>query len=326
MSHVQEVAPGVWRVTTPLPFRPREVHAYLVVASRGWWLVDGGARTEGAWEALDAGVRNVGLSWSTLRAQLVTHMHLDHLGLSGRVREASPGAPLLLGALDAARVSAARRSPGEEEAWRVTLFRSHGAPGEVLAASGTPAALASPLEADHVLTGEGGRLGFDPAWTFVWTPGHTAGHVAVVRRSDGVVICGDAVLPRISPTIGVNRQREDPVADYLGTLRRLSALAPVLLLPGHGVPVDRPGDRIRELETATRAESQRILGLLRAESGSAWTLTVRRYEGRELPPGPLIQGFRETIAHLEHLVRSGYARREGSADGSVRYRVAGPDQ
>src|SRR6185436_16692501 len=89
-----------------------------------------------------------------------------------------------------------------------------------------------------------------PGWRFVWTPGHTAGHVSLFRADDRVLVAGDAVMPRITPTLGVNRQREDPVGDYLEALERLRGLRPALVLPGHGEPLDDGGARMRELHDA----------------------------------------------------------------------------
>jgi glyoxylase-like metal-dependent hydrolase (beta-lactamase superfamily II) len=81
------VAPDVWRITTPLPFRPREVHAYLLRGAGGEWvLVDGGMDSEEAWSALGDGIRSVAGPVSSLAVHVVTHMHLDHIGLAGRIR------------------------------------------------------------------------------------------------------------------------------------------------------------------------------------------------------------------------------------------------
>ena len=46
------VAPGLWRITTPVPGRPPEVHAYLAELSPArWMLVDGGLGTDDAHHA-----------------------------------------------------------------------------------------------------------------------------------------------------------------------------------------------------------------------------------------------------------------------------------
>ncbi|MDP9347848.1 MAG: MBL fold metallo-hydrolase, partial [Gemmatimonadota bacterium] len=111
MTAARLLAPGLWRITTPLPFRPPHVHAYLAGLEDGrWMLVDGGVNTDAAWAALDAGVREAAGGWERVAAHLVTHMHVDHVGLVRRVREAC-GAPLLMGALDAERMAHAEAHP-----------------------------------------------------------------------------------------------------------------------------------------------------------------------------------------------------------------------
>ncbi|MBD0320304.1 MAG: hypothetical protein ICV87_08220, partial [Gemmatimonadetes bacterium] len=65
----------MWRITTPMPGRPSEVHAYIVRLEDGWMLVDGGIGTEEAWSALDAGVGEAAGGWREVRLYLLTHMH-----------------------------------------------------------------------------------------------------------------------------------------------------------------------------------------------------------------------------------------------------------
>lgn len=317
--HSRRVAAGVRRISTPLPFRPREVHAYLVEREAGgWFLVDGGLSGKVQWERLDAGVREVA-AWGEVALQVVTHMHVDHLGLMERV-VAESGAPLAMGALDAERAAHARAHPAEEAAYREELLRGAGVPGEELGSLRRPAGRSGAFPpVAHPLEGERGTLPLAPEWEWVWTPGHTAGHIALHRPADGVVIAGDAVLPRVSPTIGVNRQREDPVADYLGALDRLDALRPRILLPGHGEPLASPGGRIRELREEAARESGAVCRLLSGAPATPWELARRRYAGRELPPTAWMQALRETLAHLRHLAATRGVRRDRDAAGVERY-------
>ncbi|HEX8246131.1 MAG TPA: MBL fold metallo-hydrolase, partial [Longimicrobium sp.] len=295
----------MWRITTPMPGRPPEVHAYLADAGGGrWMLVDGGLGTEDAWAALEAGVARAAGGWGAVSVHVVTHMHMDHVGLAARVRQAS-GAPVLMGRLDADRMAHAAAHPDEEAAYRRGLFRRCGAPPEWIDAteSGRAGAqsLAPPVTVDAVLDGEGGDVPGAPGWRFAWTPGHTAGHVSLHRPSDGVVIAGDAVLPRITPTLGVNRQRADPVGDYVAALERLEALAPTLVLPGHGDP---PGDgvaRMRELRAAAEGETETVALLVAVEPATVWELVDRRWPGREMGAGTRMLALRETLAHLDRL-------------------------
>jgi glyoxylase-like metal-dependent hydrolase (beta-lactamase superfamily II) len=309
------LARGVWRITTPMPHRPRSVHAYLVEHSPGsWFLLDGGIDSDEAWKHLEAGVRDVADSWDGVDLHLVSHMHLDHIGLSDRVRDAS-GAPLAMGQLDAQRSAHAAAEPAEEARYREALLRSCGAPDDFTRAFSTAAPVRSrPFKpADIELASGTAAIPGVAGWISIWTPGHTAGHTSLLRTADRVLLAGDAVLPRVTPTIGVNRQREDPVADYLDTLDRIESLEPAMACCGHGGELAQPGERIRELRTATRDESERVCAALRPEPLSTWQVVEGLYVGRDLPRGPAFLALRETLAHLEHLCGSGRAVRETRA-------------
>jgi glyoxylase-like metal-dependent hydrolase (beta-lactamase superfamily II) len=326
-SHAPPAAPGIRRITTPLPFRPREVHAYLAaLAGGGWMLVDGGLATDEAWAALDAGVREAAGGWDAVTLHVVTHMHMDHVGLASRVHEAC-GAPLAMGRLDAERAAHARDHPGEEAEYRLALLRRCGAPAEWIAAveGGREAAqaLAPPHPVSLTLDGAEGDVPGAPGWRHVWTPGHTAGHVALLRPEDGVLIAGDAVLPRITPTLGVNRQRPDPVGDYLAALDRLDALRPTLALPGHGDAIPDPAARIAALRAAARDETEAVAALLADGAADCWTVVDRRYPERELPPGVRLQALRETLAHLDRLVAAGRATVRPVPSGADGFAAAG---
>ncbi|HEX8906840.1 MAG TPA: MBL fold metallo-hydrolase, partial [Longimicrobiaceae bacterium] len=270
-----------------MPGRPPEVHAYLAeLGGGGWMLVDGGLGTGEAWAALEAGVAEAAGGWGSVTVHVVTHMHMDHVGLAARVRRAS-GAPVLMGRLDAERMAHAAAHPDEEAEYRRGLFRRCGAPAEwidaVESGRATAQSLAPPVEADATLDGESGDVPGAGGWRFAWTPGHTAGHVSLHRPADGVLIAGDAVLPRITPTLGVNRQRADPVGDYVAALARLEAMDLRVILPGHGDPiVGDGGARLRELRTAAEGETETVASLIDAEPATVWELVDRRYPGREM--------------------------------------------
>jgi glyoxylase-like metal-dependent hydrolase (beta-lactamase superfamily II) len=306
-----QIATDLWRITTPVPSRPDHVHAYLARGEGStWFLLDGGVNTRAAWEPLDAAVQRVAGGWDAVRLQVISHMHLDHVGLLRRSVAAS-GAPVAMGRLDAERAAHAAREEAEEAEYRTALLRRCGVehqphPGWG-ARRGGGTGESFPEVAHPLPDGIAPLPGF-VGWSSVWTPGHTAGHVALFRESDRLLLAGDAILNGITPTIGVNRQRKDPVADYIASLARLAELRPTVSHGGHRDPVGRPGERIEALRAETLAESDRVAGLLTPEPQSTAELVERRYPGRDLPPGPMMLALRETLAHLEHLVASGRAK------------------
>ena len=90
-------------------------------------------------------------------------------------------------------------------------------------------------------------------WQCVPTPGHTPGHVALFRGSDGVLITGDALVTvNLNSFLGVlrwslrsNKERVSGPPWYSTWNKRmaqesvaaLAALQPRVVAPGHGAPV-----------------------------------------------------------------------------------------
>ena len=88
---VEQVRPGLWSIPVPIPDNPlRYVLVYAFeLDGGGVAIVDAGWNTDDAWAALNAGWPRPAAASSDVRAVLVTHIHPDHYGLAGRVREAS---------------------------------------------------------------------------------------------------------------------------------------------------------------------------------------------------------------------------------------------
>jgi Metallo-beta-lactamase superfamily len=88
----------------PLPNNSlRYVFVCLFETERAADLVDAGWNTEDAYAALAAGLDVAGYAIGDVRGVLVTHIHPDHYGLAGRIREAA-GAWVALHPADAALV------------------------------------------------------------------------------------------------------------------------------------------------------------------------------------------------------------------------------
>ena len=102
---------------------------------------------------------------------------------------------------------------------------------------------------------EGPLPGLD-GWRWIFTPGHSPGHVAIYRDADRTLLAGDALatMNMDSWIEMVIKQRELAPAGnpfisnwekYITSVETLAALAPVTLSAGHGYPMsggDLPGD------------------------------------------------------------------------------------
>jgi len=132
MPPVERVRPGLWSIPVPIPNNPlRYVLVYAFELDNGVALVDAGWPTDDAWEALQAGLVQIGGSVSDVQSVVVTHIHPDHYGLAGRVREAS-GAWVGLHPADAALLIDRYEQPDVLLEQMTELMTMSGVPAEHL--------------------------------------------------------------------------------------------------------------------------------------------------------------------------------------------------
>jgi Metallo-beta-lactamase superfamily len=87
----------------------------------------------------------------------------------------------------------------------------------------------------------------------IHTPGHSPGHVCLWSAADRILLSGDHLLPKIASPVTFERGFErDPMSSYLDSLRRVAALGPALVLPGHGEPFPDGARRAAAVERTKR--------------------------------------------------------------------------
>jgi len=290
---------GIRRLTLPLPTGPRHVHCYLADGT----LFDTGL-----------GVGDAPWAEANILRIAITHFHPDHVG-GAETAARTGGAPVHQGGLDYAqceRVWGSRDWPERMAAW----FVRHGTPAAVaddLIAQGHAFAPFIRYAVDPVLLYEGSEL---DGWQVLELPGHADGHLGFLR--DGVLIGGDHLLRTISPAVGLYPDsRPDPLGDYLASLERTIDLAPRIVYPGHGEPLDDAPTRARELIQHHRQRLDDTSASLSERSRTAYEVSLELF-GRELSPTQRRFAVAETLSHLERLVREDRAARSGD-DNRVTY-------
>ncbi len=203
------------------------VNAYLVRDDDGLTLVDTTLPRSAkpilrAAERLGAPIARIAL----------THAHGDHVGSLDELAAALPGVEVLISARDA-RLLAKDMSldPGEPR----SKLRG-----------GYPGAATKPTRTfEH-----GDRVG---SLEVIAAPGHTPGHVAFLDPRDGTLYCGDAFSTLGGVATSAKPHWRFPLpamatwdrAIELESARRLAALQPARLAPGHGTVVEEPGAAMR---------------------------------------------------------------------------------
>jgi glyoxylase-like metal-dependent hydrolase (beta-lactamase superfamily II) len=306
----------VWSVPVPLPNSSlRYVLVYVFETDRGPYIVDAGWNTDEAYDALDAGLKVAGASMSEVQGVLVTHIHPDHFGLAGRVREAS-GAWVALHPADA-RLIHDRYDAPEELLERVgEMLRRVGAPSDEIGSLQTAAMPVRGLVDSHApdVLLEDGEHPEVPGWdlTAIWTPGHSPGHLCFWEPMNRLMLSGDHVLPRITPNIPFHPQAgADPLGDFLSSLDKLDPYDCDEVLPAHEHRFVGLQGRLEELRAHHDERFSEVIESIEEGVTTAWAIAQRMHWSRSWDQ---IEGFMrraavaECLSHLRTLERRGAVR------------------
>ncbi len=317
---VEKVRPGMWSVPVPIPNNPlRYVLVYVLELDDGVALIDAGWSTDDAYQALVDGLAVAGGSITDVRAVLVTHIHPDHYGLAGRVRDAS-GAWVALHPADAALIEGRYANPDRLVENMVRLLALSGVPEDKqpdLAQASLEMRVLVRLAQPDVLLEDDERVDL-PGWPLrtIWTPGHSPGHICFWSEREEVLLAGDHILPRITPNISYHSQQfPNPLGNYLESLAKVRDLAADEVLPAHEYRFANLAARVDDLVHHHDTRLDAMEGVVTRQPGiTSWELTLSLEWSRswdEIPTHMQRAANGETLAHLMLLETQGRVRREG---------------
>jgi glyoxylase-like metal-dependent hydrolase (beta-lactamase superfamily II) len=330
LPEAHEVASGIWKITLPIPFPLRTVNVYALVGKDGWVLIDAGMGMPDAREAFAAGLKRADLQVSNLKGIVLTHHHPDHIGLSGELQEQS-GASVYMHPIDERSVRIIWEGTMPERFRRVTsFFKQHGLERtDLWYTQADPQAVRTILRvppheaftlvedgADLILAGKSYRV--------IWVPGHADGQIVLFNESDGVFVAADHVLPRITPNVGLysERDRLNPLGDYLDSLHKVENLPASIVLPGHGEPFADLQGRVSEIIQHHRNREEQILALLSTRPQHAAEITRQMFPSRRIQSHEALRmAVAEILAHLEHMRLNGHVEQQQTADGIIVYTI-----
>jgi glyoxylase-like metal-dependent hydrolase (beta-lactamase superfamily II) len=216
------------------------------------WILDPGP--ESAHERLVAGLPD----GFEARRIILTHIHFDHAGATGRLLERWPGAEVWVherGAphmIDPSRlVASARRLYGEafDTLW-----------GEVV-----------PIAEDHVRVLRGGET--IDGWRVEYTPGHASHHVCYLHEDTGTAFVGDVAGVRIGegPALPPTPPPDIDVERWLTSIELVRSWEPGTLAITHFGRFTDVGHQLDEVSGNLRAWAQ--LARERDDAGFAAAVT-----------------------------------------------------
>jgi glyoxylase-like metal-dependent hydrolase (beta-lactamase superfamily II) len=218
-----EIASGIHRIG------PGIVNCYLLEEQGGVTIVDAGA--PGYWDDLPRELDAMGRRIDDVKAVVLTHAHLDHIGFAERIRK-ERGVPVYVHS-DDVRLTRKATIPKFSGKIRFAALR-------FVAFAVTHGMLRNPppiLEVSAFADGE--TLDVPGRPRAIHVPGHSDGSAALHVTARDAMFIGDAIVtldvlsgetgPRLSP-FNADRRRA------FESLARLDGVNARLVLPGHGQP------------------------------------------------------------------------------------------
>lgn len=327
MPPVEQVSPRVWSVPVPVEgLAIRYTLCYLLANDVGELVVvDPGLDTEIGWRDLVAGIEKAGYALENVRGVLVTHFHLDHIGMASRL-VAATGAWFAMSPVEAAAlrdVDSVDEIAAAERGWLELCGVPTGVVETMLASTDGVFHHIIAWDRPSILVQDGEELPF-PGRRIraVATPGHTPGHLCLVDVDEGLVFTGDHILPRISPNVGNDWMHggRNALSDYFDSLERMREWDEFEVCPAHEYRFRGLAARIDALEAGHRARSAEVVKILAGNDAlTLWQIAERLTwsRGWENLDGDNLRGaLAEASAHIEDLVARDVLR-TGERDESL---------
>ena len=314
------------------PFAVGRVNCYLI-EDDPLTLVDTGPNSGKALDELDMALRAHGHRIEDLDRIVITHQHLDHLGLVGILARRS-GAEVCTLDLLAPVVEEFGAHADRDDELAVALMLRHGIPRDVVAAL---------RSVSQSFRGWGGsapvdrRLADGEALEFagrtlqaLHRPGHSPSDTLFWDADRGLLIGGDHLIAHISSNPLVSRPlggrsgepgdgRPRALITYLRSLADTRAMPVELVLPGHGEPVRDHAALIDERVALHERRARKIAALIAERPRTAYEIAQALWGNVAVTQAYLT--LSEVLGHVDILLERGDIV-EVEVGGVVRYEAS----
>jgi glyoxylase-like metal-dependent hydrolase (beta-lactamase superfamily II) len=316
---------GIHRLPVPTPFLVGRVNCYLV-EDEPLTLVDTGPNSGKSLDELERALAEHGRTIEELGLIVITHQHMDHLGLlEVLVRRSGADVAAFHELTDyLANFSA---SAAADDEFAHSIMRLHGVPedlatvlgavGSAFRAFGSSGQVTRPLRDGETLALR------DRRFRILHRPGHSPSDTIFFDEDRRILLGGDHLLARISsnplisrPLTGDRGRRPPALIDYMESMRATRELPIQLVLPGHGGPISDHGALIDERFRMHQRRAAKVLGILAARPLTAYEIALEIWGNVAVTQAYLT--LSEVLGHLDLLVRDGQAR-ENKSGGVIRF-------
>jgi glyoxylase-like metal-dependent hydrolase (beta-lactamase superfamily II) len=314
-------AEGIHQLRIPTPFAVGRVNCYLI-EDEPLTLVDTGPNSGKALDELERQLSDLGHEIADLELVIITHQHIDHLGLI-EVIESRSGAEVA--AIDVAvdHLAGYSERADADDDFAGALMLRYGIPQDMIFALrsvsrsfrgwGAHAKVTRPL-AD----GEALRLR-DRSLEVQHRPGHSPSDTLFWDADRRILIAADHLIARISSNpllsqpLDGSSERPQALVRYLESLRRTRDLPVEIVLSGHGEPITDHVALIDERIAMHARRAEKLHALIAERPRTAYELAQELWGNVAVTQAFLT--LSEVVGHVDLLINEGRVREV--ADGNV---------
>jgi glyoxylase-like metal-dependent hydrolase (beta-lactamase superfamily II) len=314
-------AEGIHRLRIPTPFAVGRVNCYLI-EDAPLTLVDTGPNSGKALDELEHQLADLGHEIADLELVIITHQHIDHLGLI-EVIESRSGAEVA--AIDAAvdHLAGYQERADADDEFAGALMLRYGIPQDMISALrsvsssfrgwGAHAKVTRPLADGETLPLR------DRGLEVQHRPGHSPSDTLFWDADRRILLAADHLIAHISSNPLLARPldgsdiRPKSLVRYLDSLRRTRELPAEIVLPGHGEPVTDHVALIDERIAMHGRRAEKLHGLIVERPRTAYELAQELWGNVAVTQAFLT--LSEVVGHVDLLMDEGRVREV--ADGEV---------
>jgi glyoxylase-like metal-dependent hydrolase (beta-lactamase superfamily II) len=312
---------GIHRLQIPTPFAVGRVNCYLI-EDEPLTLVDTGPNSGKSLDELEHQLADLGYAIADLGLVILTHQHIDHLGLVEIIADRS-GAEVAAIDVVVPFVENFGEDIEADDRFAASLMLRHGIPEEVVVALrsvsrsfrawGAKANVTRPLR-------DGEELQFrDRALEVQHRPGHSPSDTVFWDAERKILICADHLIAHISSNPLISRpldgsdERPHALMIYMDSLRLTRELPAEILLPGHGDPITDHRALIDERFALHQRRAEKIYGLIAERPRTAYEIAQELWGNVAVTQAFLT--LSEVLGHVDLLAADGRVREV--ADGEL---------
>jgi len=324
----QAEAAGIHRLRIPTPFAVGRVNCYLL-EDEPLTLIDTGPNSGKALDELQSQLAQHGHSIDDLELIILTHQHIDHLGLVEILVEHSGAEVAALG-LAAERLANFGEDAEREDAFAVELMLRNGIPQEVAFALqsvsrsfrgwGSKAEVTRPLA-------DGEEIAFrDRTLRTLHRPGHSPSDTVFWDERRRVLIAADHLIAHISSNPLITRpldgssQRTQALVTYIESMKKTREMPAEIVLSGHGEPIVDHARLIDDRLAKHERRKEKIYGLIAERPRTGYEIAQAIWGDVAVTQAFLT--LSEVIGHADLLLNEGRVREVDDGE-VVRYETSG---